>query len=165
MELERIVLMENHEGPVLPNWPQGVGKPQLTDPKDRCGAMIKNGTQHWQMRRPGSGGWWSRSNPESAWGSRLLCRRFWCSPVWPDRNRKNGKYVRNHSEEFECVVVEAERRVLPAGASGSPVLSVHSAVCGISCVPFLWAEREEIIFLIKYLCIISTWLNDTHFAV
>lgn len=34
-------------------------------------------------------------------------------------------------------------RALPAGASGSPVLSVHSAVCGIACGPFLWAEEER----------------------
>lgn len=33
--------------------------------------------------------------------------------------------------------------VLPAGVWGSPVLSVHSAVCGIACGLFLWAEKER----------------------
>lgn len=52
--------------------------------------------------------------------------------------------TRQHSEEFERVpgFRGASGLLLPAGASGSPVLSVHSVVCGIACVPFLWAEKE-----------------------
>lgn len=46
------------------------------------------------MRRPGSGGWWSILTPVSAWGSRPLCRHFWCSPAWPVETQRTRSFER-----------------------------------------------------------------------